>query len=118
MDVLEEARNKALDLGSVTLSDFRRFAGLDYRYTDIQTWWTYESLRHTGVARLREGYGIMLPPPSSRPMNKYTPKPTPKPLTITLDYAGIDADDFNHVLAKAFQYAQTITDREVEINIC
>lgn len=128
MDVLEEARNKALDLGNVTLSEIKKLAGMRAEYLDYRTWWTYDSLRHTGVAKLREGYGIMLPPPPSngpkityreyQPSNRYvpisTPKSTPKALTIAVDS---NVDDFDEVLANVFKYAQTITDREVQIDI-
>lgn len=125
LDVLLNARSMASDLGRVTLANIRALAGLDYKYTDTRTWWTYDSLRHTGVAKLSGGYGIMLPPPSSRhskvmyteyrPSQRYAPKPTVEPISIVI-HTG-EVDDPGEVIADVFKYAYTIKDRMVNISI-
>lgn len=140
-NVLDKVKEIAHLYERVTLEDIKDVADLYAEPTDRFYWWMESMLTHSEILRVRNGWIIKLIAPivdqdsiekfkngestakvtyrnyySKKPTAQ--PKPTPKPLTITLDYAGIDEGNFDEILAKVFQYAQTITDRDVEINIC
>ena len=121
--VLREMRHIANEYGCVSVADLYDLTDRNAVYTDNRYIWLPHSLNNVYVHKVPNGYTFYLPTAILRSSEKtavaYSARKTsPKPLTITLDYAGIDEGNFDEVLAKVFQYAQTITDREVQIDIC
>ena len=126
-DTLDKMREIGRDYGTVRVVDLCDLVGLRSSHLLNNFAWQPNWLTNTDILRVRDGWVLDLPTaeliesvPSKVTYRSYSPqkpKPTPKTLTIAIDYAGVD-DDFDDVLAKAVRHAQTITDREVQIDIC
>lgn len=125
-DALFKLQTQADEYGSVSADILYDIAGLNCGYETSQFIWLPQDLKDVLVLRVRDGFTLNLPKALRKPMpttpkvpykNYYSqkPKPIPKPLTISINAT---VDDFDNALAKALQYAQTITDREVKIDIC
>ena len=127
-DALFKLQTQAEEYGSVSADILYDIAGLNCGYETSQFIWFPHDLKDVLVLTERDGFTLNLPralrkpaptTPKVRYRNYYTPvskpKPTPKTLTITIN---ANVDDFDNVIAKTLQYAQTITDREVKIDIC
>ena len=125
-EALFKLEEQAKTYGYVSMSELYDMAGLAADYGASQYIWVPHSFKDSHVCRVRDGFIISLPLAVRKPMpatpkvtyRSYSPpkpKVTPKPLTISVD---VSVDDLDDVLAKVFQYAQTVTDREVKIDIC
>lgn len=129
--ILDTLLNIAKAYKRASVADLKDCCDITAEYGDNKYYWTYSDIQSADLFHEDGCWNIRFPtpvkdgytPPASTKVvyREYSPpKPTSriKPtLTIAIDYAGVD-DDFDNVLAKAVQYAQTITDREVKIDIC
>lgn len=127
-EALFELKERAGKYEYVTVADLQEIAGLKASPMDEKYIWTRADLKHGCIVRIRDGFMVSLPRPVMKPApstakvtyrtyydQKPKPKTTPKTLTISIN---ANVDDFDNALAKAIQYAQTIADREVKIDIC